>query len=238
MKLQIKVDPALMARSLEFAQRSVLGYERGEKEASRAHARPGIDKSVDEQMKGKAGECAFCQFVGVSPLTELDWTPKTDLGWDLIWRTRKIDVKTTDTSALIWPVTKGWLEECKANVFVLVRRIAKPRRDELADNIALQRYDTFEISGWITVKDFIAQHRVADEQHRFDTGTKYMPAETLTEFTEAARAGYRNGFVGFTHEGHFTAFCHCGKLAPYGYGVSLIRNQLGTHYCREHRPKP
>ena len=33
-------------------------------------------------------------------------------------------------------------------------------------------------------------------------------------------------------------FCAvCGKLACYGYGVSLLKGKVGTWYCREHRPE-
>jgi hypothetical protein len=32
--------------------------------------------------------------------------------------------------------------------------------------------------------------------------------------------------------------CVCGVEASFGYGVSLLKNQLGTWYCAQHRPKP
>jgi hypothetical protein len=28
----------------------------------------------------------------------------------------------------------------------------------------------------------------------------------------------------------------CGKPAPFGFDVSLLKGKIGTWYCREHRP--
>lgn len=56
--------------------------------------------------------------------------------------------------------------------------------------------------------------------------------------TEAERAGHTNGFVGYDKDGHFVHYCHCGKWGAFSVGASLLRNQLGTWYCLEHRPPP
>jgi hypothetical protein len=41
-------------------------------------------------------------------------------------------------------------------------------------------------------------------------------------------------------KGRITHPCSvCGNaLAPYGYGVDLLKGRLGTWYCHEHRPQP
>jgi hypothetical protein len=44
------------------------------------------------------------------------------------------------------------------------------------------------------------------------------------------------GFVGYDKDGHFVHFCYCGTEASFGFNVSLRNGQLGTWYCREHRP--
>jgi hypothetical protein len=44
------------------------------------------------------------------------------------------------------------------------------------------------------------------------------------------------GFVGYSKDGHFVHYCHCGKEASFGYGVSVRQGQFGKWYCREHRP--
>ena len=149
MKPLVKVPPEWMARSLAWAERSVAGYNNGEKERSRALARPGIDKSVDAQLLGKAGECAFCKFMCLDPGL-LDWGPKCDRGWDIEYLRHLIDVKASGTRLLIWPVTKNeFLSETPAELFAAVHR---PRRDEV---------DTYEMLGWTTVSIFVTQHLTA-----------------------------------------------------------------------------
>jgi hypothetical protein len=44
------------------------------------------------------------------------------------------------------------------------------------------------------------------------------------------------GFVGYDKDGHFVHYCACGRWGDFGYGVRLLHGQLGTWYCREHRP--
>jgi hypothetical protein len=43
------------------------------------------------------------------------------------------------------------------------------------------------------------------------------------------------GFVGF-EGGQLLHYCSCGAWGAFGYNVSLIKNKLGSWYCREHRP--
>jgi hypothetical protein len=233
MRRQIKLQQQWMVRSFAFAEKSVASYERGEKDASRQYARPGIDTSLDAQTLGKAAECAFCIDNNLDPLIELDWTPNLDPGWDLIIRERKIDVKGTDTEMLIWPVTKNkFFEQCPADLFVLVRRIVRPRTKKTEDILAS---DTFEISGWIKVSEFIAKHHVADASSWMDENTKHMHMDELRLFTDAHRAGYPNGFVGYNREGHFIHYCHCGKEAGYGFEVNLRSDKLGVWFCGTHK---
>jgi hypothetical protein len=162
---QVIVPPKWMDRSLRWAERSVLGYERGEKERSRACARPGIDKSVDHQLLGKAGECAFCGFMGLDPEL-LNWGPKCDDGWDIEYCKQLIDVKASGTECLIWPITKDWLESARATVFASMHR---PDR---------KRPDLYEVGGWCTKSHFIKHHHVAPPPN-FDPGTKHMHRDEL-----------------------------------------------------------
>jgi hypothetical protein len=37
--------------------------------------------------------------------------------------------------------------------------------------------------------------------------------------------------------GRFIHLCHCGAWGAFGYGVRLRHDELGTWYCREHRPR-
>ncbi len=44
------------------------------------------------------------------------------------------------------------------------------------------------------------------------------------------------GFVGYDADGHFVHYCRCGAWGDFGYGVHLRKDELGTWYCRAHRP--
>lgn len=35
-------------------------------------------------------------------------------------------------------------------------------------------------------------------------------------------------------QGHFLHYCHCGKAAPFGFGIRLRTGDLGRWYCAEH----
>ena len=49
-------------------------------------------------------------------------------------------------------------------------------------------------------------------------------------------AGTEHVVVGYNADGHLIHLCHCGQPGPFGYGVNLRADKLGTWYCREHRP--
>lgn len=166
MKPRLTLPPKWRDRSSQWAERSVLGYERGEKERSRTYARPGIDKSVDAQYLGKAGECIYCLHFGIDP-ERLDWSPRCDSGIDVVHLGLSIDVKASNTEFLMWPVTKNkWLDAVRATIFALVRRIDKPA-------------DLFEMSGWVSVKYFIANHNSAPPPKFLDAGTKHLHESEL-----------------------------------------------------------
>ena len=163
---QVLVPPEWMERSLCWAERSVLGYGRGEKEKSRAYARPGIDKSVDSQLLGKAGECAFCAFMGLDPEL-LNWGPRCDDGWDIEYCSQLIDVKASGTECLIWPVTKNeFLARAQATLFASMHRLDRSRPD------------LYDIGGWCTKSHFIQNHQVAPPPN-FDPGTKHMHRRSI-----------------------------------------------------------
>ena len=44
------------------------------------------------------------------------------------------------------------------------------------------------------------------------------------------------GFVGYSHDGHFIHYCHCGKEGPFGFGYFPKKGQFGNWFCREHKP--
>jgi hypothetical protein len=175
MKPLIKLPRKWMERSLAFGEQSVDGYDKREKEASRIYARPGIDKSVPHQFFGKGGECAYCLHFGLDPERKLDWSKRLDPGWDVEQLGVLVDVKSTRTQFLMWPITKNeWLHQCRADVFVMVRYLGG---------------DLFEIGGWITKPDFIRRHHVAtaDDGKRLDPGTKHLHVSELSKIDSLSR---------------------------------------------------
>jgi hypothetical protein len=232
-KTIIKLPRLWMMRSLMYAEKAVPSYDNPKKDKS--WARPGVI-SINRQMLGKAGECVFCLFQNLDPDEMLNWiTPWPDVGWDLIIRERKVDVKTSDTEYLIWNVLKNKeLPKCPADLFVLVRRLRHPTEKQKEDQKVLLTLDEFEVSGWISVKEFIAKHHSAPAGHWMDEHTKHMHMDELRLFTDATRAGYPNGFVGIDSDGLFRHFCHCGTEAGTGFGMSLRQGKFGKWFCPEH----
>ncbi|RXG91560.1 hypothetical protein [Bradyrhizobium zhanjiangense] len=175
---QVIVPHEWMERSLRWAERSVLGYERGEKERSRAYARPGIDTSVDAQLLGRAGECAFCLFMHIDP-GRLDWGPSCDKGWDVEFCRQLIDVKATDTGAVIWPVTKNhFLADAQADLFASMHRMDR------------RQPAIFEVGGWCTRAHFVQTHQIAPPPARWNPGTKYLPRCALWPMEQLRDSGF------------------------------------------------
>jgi hypothetical protein len=44
------------------------------------------------------------------------------------------------------------------------------------------------------------------------------------------------GFVGYDEAGRFVHYCHCGKWATFGVGVSMKENKFGRWFCGAHKP--
>jgi hypothetical protein len=167
----VRVPPDLAERCQEWAHRSVAGYANGDKENSRQYARPGVDRDPDMQFRGKAGECAYALFFGLDPYSAIDWSPRLDHGWDIRHLGLLIDVKASDTPKLMWPRTKRhFLGQTPADIFAFAHRI--------------ERSGTFELSGWISVRDFIARHHVAPPPEWLDPTTQFMNKDELRPLSE------------------------------------------------------
>lgn len=234
--LIMKLPRVWMLRSLKFGTDARDSYLKEGSKKDQSRSRPGV-LTINRQMLGKSCECVLCLYQGMDPMKALDWrTPKPDVGWDLIIRTAKVDVKGTDTEYLMWNVRKRHeLVNCPADRFVLIRRLKRPPKKEENNADALMELDQFEVTGWIGVKEFIAKHHVAGPDHpHLEVHTQHMHMSEIRPFTEANRAGFRNGFVGYDEHGLFRHFCRCGTEAGNGFGVSLRQNKLGIWYCPEH----
>lgn len=196
---------------MAWARRSVEGYGRGDKEASRAYARPGVDSNVKLQAMGRMGECAFCLFIGQSPRV-LDWGPLCDAGWDVVHLNRKIDVKTSATSKLIWPVTKNhFLGECRTDIFVAVNGAAW----------LFQDMPTYTLLGWTGLSRFISEHRVAPPPDHFDPETKYMDVKQLFAMERLLPFG---------------SYCHCGAPGLHVMCDGFVPTGRKLWFCQDHKP--
>ena len=101
------------------------------------------------QAMGKLGEVAFCLWANLDPDRALDWSPRLDRGYDVQLNRARIDVKTTGTDCLIWPVTKNhFLNTAPIDIFVLVEAAERP---------------IVYLSGWINKARFIRDHEVAGQ---------------------------------------------------------------------------
>lgn len=168
-QVKVEVPRQWITWSLWWGRQSVEGYNKREKESSRALARPGIDTDLRYQAMGKVGECAFCLHFGLPP-RKLDWGPKLDGGWDCVYCGQKIDVKASTTKKLIWPVTKNhFLSQTKADVFFGV----------WAGNWYYEDDPVVTLLGWVPAYRFIREHKIAPPPANFDPGTKYMEARDL-----------------------------------------------------------
>ena len=243
-----------LRRSRQWGERSSLDYILGKKEASRKYARPGIDTDPKWQILGKMGECAYALYLRLDPYESIDWGPVCDRGIDLLPPKQLadhlvkhigIDVKTSTTDYLIWPVTKTF--QSPADIFTLAVPIEHGSI-------------TFELCGWVTVDQFTKHHDTAPPPNHFDPGTPHLHRSMLWPATDLIapnaldiirdkaqreiikqpdKPPYQQpGFVGSDPEGHFVHYCWCGQWGSFGVGCFLLRGKLGTWFCREHRPPP
>ena len=44
-------------------------------------------------------------------------------------------------------------------------------------------------------------------------------------------------FVGYSHDGHFVHYCHCGEWGAFSVGYDSKNGKFGTWFCKEHRPR-
>lgn len=191
-RVKIETPRSLVDRAIEWGRASVMGYRSGEKEASRQFARPGIAESLDAQAMGRLGEIAFCLWAGVDPNEVLDWGKRPDRGYDMLLGKARIDVKTSGTDCLIWPVTKNnFLDSAPIDIFVLAGAEERP---------------LIYLLGWVSKRFFVRRHLSADEAHRFDTGTKYLPADHL----------HRMGVFPGRSDDPREHYCWCGEWGSRG----------------------
>jgi hypothetical protein len=118
---KLTLPPELWERCAEHGRRTVGDFERNAFPNSGAFSSDGIDRDPFQQARAKAAECLFTLWAGLDPRTALAWRPGPDDGGDVEVGHTRVDVKGTNTTCLIWPVTKNhFLAGAKLDVFVCI----------------------------------------------------------------------------------------------------------------------
>jgi len=175
MSNSVIVPEWLMGKCHWFGQQVVEDYLAGRNPESRALAMNGVDKDVGMQTMGRVAECAVCLWAGLDPLQALNWSRHCDVGYDVMLKGYRFDIKASRNGAqyLIWPLTKNTLFD------------AKP-----FDALGFVRVDdnTCDLVGWIDKPIFRKHHQTADENHKLLCGTWFMPCSRLYPFKRDAWA--------------------------------------------------
>src|SRR5262249_26386152 len=72
-----------IAASNQYGNTVVATYANGGNPASRKVSSHGAEANPQLQAHARMAECAFAIFLGLDPGRVLDWSPRSDGGWDL-----------------------------------------------------------------------------------------------------------------------------------------------------------
>ncbi len=166
MNHKIVLPEKLIQRCNKFGERVVDSYRAGLNQASLSVSYRGADKNVALQAEAKMAECAFCLWAGLDPIETLHWGRAADLGYDVIYKGSRLDIKWVGLGRkyLIWSKAKNdFFDTRPFDAFVLVKGL-RPR---------------FEVSGWLSKYDFYHRHGIAGRSHVLDEGTWFMDSREL-----------------------------------------------------------
>lgn len=155
--------------SRDYARQVIDGYARGDNPNSRAVTCFDAHANFDLQATAKMAECAFALWAGMDP-ARLNWSGFCDSGSDLIWRSKRWDIKATKIGGqyLIWPIAKNEIYPSKQFDCLALVKFAVP---------------TFELAGWMSKGEFAQTHEVATEGHKLFPGTWYVHEDRLWDLT-------------------------------------------------------
>jgi hypothetical protein len=216
-----------VARQVGEAKANWYASPEGMMSASRSRSGQwGAETDPVRQGQGVAGEYAVAVFYGLNPRTAVSRSIGTaDDGGDVtITATMRVDVKTTPDRKrwLLWPLS-------------IIDLYWSKRFDALV-SVSINEDDWSQcwIEGCSSKADFFERKLIADgvnDQGKLTPGTWFMEKTALHPIDTLLA-----GFVGFDADGHFVHYCHCGKFGPFGFGHFPRKGELGTWYCKEHKP--
>ncbi len=177
--ISLDIGDRWLDRCRDYGLRCVESYENGGKALSkgiaekmeRDHGAARIDRDPKVQTWSKVAEVGYCLAYSLDPTKELNWSDRTDDGYDLHHREfdRRIDIKASDgfnKRFLIWPVAKVFLfEQKKFDDLVFAKVVGS----------------VVTLSGRMSKSDFREKHIVASEDHILITGTWFLPEEELDD---------------------------------------------------------
>ena len=224
----VQIDANIIRVSREYAERKVAYYATQEGAGSPSGARSGIwgvETNPVRQAEAKVGEYAVALYYGLDPRTAVNRSPsKADSGGDMTLPFGVVaDVKTSPAGKLyvIWSNAVNDL-------------YWKKSFDVLISVSISEDMTQCWIEGCMTKQEFFDLKSVADgvcDQGRLTPGTWFVRKSAMRDIDTI-----KQGFVGHEPSGAFVHYCQCGKLGPFGEGVSLLKGQLGKWYCGAHRP--
>jgi len=162
----VKLPLEWVRRCSDFAERSVADYRAGRKNESLHFATHGMENDVDGQATSKMAECAFCLWADIDPGKGLDWSPRPDTGYDVIYRGSRVDVKQTKMTSrrLLWPFNKvDTLSRKHFDTFVLVK----------------SDIPWFEVARWTSKMHFLSARHIAGAGDRIAAGNWYLDEDEM-----------------------------------------------------------
>lgn len=151
-----------------FAKRVAATYATPEKAASARLTMANLtpDKLERAFLVSRCSEIAMCHMLGLHFVHDLDWEYECDVGWDLVFKGCKIDVKASEAQRpkLIWPLSKNaLLYDAPCDWFALC-------------NVS---FPFVTLHGFVTPQAFIDHHETSDGSDRLMPGTWFMHIRQL-----------------------------------------------------------
>lgn len=174
-----------------------------------------------QRAAAKTGECIGAIFFELDPLKVVDFSiGQNDDGSDFTVGRTRVDIKTNHFRGpgrwLRWPLSKNYRYDHKQfDAFVLVYSSVSWINDVIS-------HAAGEPIGWIGKRSFKRQRLFADEAHRLDTGTSYLPEEKLHAM---------DVFPGRSSDPR-EHYCWCGEPGFLGY-----RDSDQFVCCEQHMPQ-
>ncbi len=226
----VTLDPNLVRVSREYGVAMAKWYATPEGAASPSRSRSGSWGAETDPIRlgqAKAGEYAVASFFGLDLKSAVSRNyGRADSGWDVrIADGKALDVKTT-------PQRKKWM------VWSLeLNDLYWKKSFDALVSVSIDEGDWSRcwIEGWLSKQEFFDLKKIADginDEGKLTPGTWFVEKTEMRDIRTLLA-----GFVGYNADGNFIHYCHCGKDAGHGYGVRLLKEQLGTWFCDSHNPK-